>query len=441
MIPRYARAAMTALWTDEARLQRWLEVECAHLRALEKLGQAPAGTAETVLRTALVTPERVAEIEATVKHDVIAFLTVVEESIGEPARLLHRGLTSSDVLDSALALILRDAGHLLREGLLALVQALALRAEEHRHTFCIGRSHGMYAEPTTFGLVLAGHLAECVRHVGRLDRAIAEISVGTLSGAVGTYAQTPPEAEEIALLQLGLRAETVPTQVIPRDRHAVYFSTLGHISTAIERLAINVRHLQRSEVGEAQEAFSSGQKGSSAMPHKKNPILSENLCGLARVMRGYASMAQEDVALWHERDISHSSVERVIGPDATVTLDFMLHRAAALVRGLVVYPERMRMHLDETAGTFFSGNVLLALVDAGLPRQQAYGLVQRAALATSGPSAKADLRQRVAQDPEIAALLDAEALDRCFDLRHHLRHADLILDRALAEARNTLLNP
>jgi adenylosuccinate lyase len=432
VLPRYARAAMTALWTDEARLQRWLDVECAHLRALEQLGLAPLGSADEVQRKAVISPARVAEVEAVVKHDVIAFLTVVEESVGEPARLLHRGLTSSDVLDTALALILRDAGVLLLAGLVDLTEALAARAEEHRHTYCIGRSHGMYAEPTTFALVLASHMAECARHVQRLRQAIAGIAVGTLSGAVGTYAQTPPEAEAIALEALGLRAETVPTQVIPRDRHAGFFNTVGEISTAIERLAINVRHLQRSEVGEAQEAFSAGQKGSSAMPHKKNPIISENLCGLARIVQGYAGMAQHDVALWHERDISHSSVERVIGPDATITLDFMLSRAAGLVRGLVVYPERMRAHLAEAGGAHFSGNVLLALVDAGLPRQLAYALVQRSALQGG------DLAQVLRQDPEVMAHLDAATLARCFDLEHHLRHAEGILDRALAEAHATI---
>jgi len=424
---------MTALWTDEARLRRLLEVECAHLRALERLGQAPRGTADRVQQGAVIDPARVAEIEAETKHDVIAFLTSIEEKIGEPARLLHRGLTSSDVLDTALALQLRDAGELLRRGLHQLIATLAGKASEHRGTWTIGRSHGMHAEPTSFGVVLAGHLAEFVRCYNRLQTACCEIAVGSLSGAVGTYAQTAPEAEAIALRALGLKAETVPTQVIPRDRHAAFFAALGGIASAIERLATNIRHLQRSEVGEASEAFTPGQKGSSAMPHKRNPILSENLCGLARVIRGYAEMAQGDVVLWHERDISHSSVERFIGPDATVTLDFMIWRTIGLIKGLVVNKERMRAHLDASAGAFFSGNVLLALVDAGVARQKAYVIVQRSALKAVTGAARA-MRDLLSADPEITDRLDATALERCFDLAHHLRHTDLILDRALAEA-------
>ena len=434
MIVRYSRPEMTALWTEETRLKRWLQVECAHLRALEQLGLAPPRTAEEVERKAVLLPERVAEIEAVVKHDVIAFLTMVEESVGESARLLHRGLTSSDVLDTSLALLLRDAGRLLQAGLRKVIGALATRAREHRHTFTMGRSHGMHAEPTTFGLVLAGHLAEFVRCWHRLATAIDEISVGTLSGAVGTYAQTPPEAETLALTGLGLRAETVPTQVVPRDRHTVYFQSLAGIASAIERLCLNIRHLQRSEVGEVHEPFTPGQRGSSAMPHKKNPILSENLCGLARVVQGYAEMSRSNAALWHERDISHSSAERFIAPDATITLDFMLHRTAGLVNGLVVHADRMAQTLDQAAGAYFSGNVMLALVDSGMPRQTAYGIVQRSALTSVTSAGAAALHALLLDDPEIAMHLQAEAIDRCFDLRHHLRHADLILDRALSEA-------
>ena len=438
MIPRYARPAMVALWTEEARLARWLAVECAHLRALETLGLAPAGSADHVQATARVTPARVAEIEAETRHDVIAFLTAVEESVGEPARLLHRGLTSSDVLDTALALTLRDAADLLLQGLRGLCRAVAEQAQRHRLTFTVGRSHGMHAEPTTFGVVLAGHLAEFTRTFEQLQRARTAIAFGSLSGAVGTYAQTPPEAERIALAALDLAIETVPTQVVPRDRHASYFQALAAAATAIDRLATNLRHLQRSEVAEVSEAFAPGQKGSSAMPHKKNPILSENLCGLARVVRGYAAMAEENVVLWHERDISHSSVERFAGPDATVTLDFMLHRATGLVRGLVVDVARMRSRVDAAAGSILSGNVLLALVDAGMPRQHAYVVVQRAALATETPDASANLRARLGADLEVTSRLDPAALDRCFDLGHHLRHADAILDRALAVAAPVL---
>ena len=432
MIPRYARPQMTALWTDEARLSRLLDVECAHLAALEQLGLAPAGQAAAVRAGAVINPARVAEVEAVVKHDVIAFLTSIEETAGEPARLLHRGLTSSDALDSALALQLRDAADLLLAGMRKLLETLGAKAAEHRETYTVGRSHGMYAEPTTFGLVLAGHLAEFVRATEQLRHARQHVAVGTLSGAVGTYAQTPPEAEALAFAQLGLGVETVPTQVVPRDRHLYYFQALGSVANAIERLAINVRHLQRSEVAEVQEAFTKGQRGSSAMPHKKNPILSENLCGLARVVRGYVHMAEGNVPLWHERDISHSSVERYIGPDATVTLDFMIHRTIGLVSGLVVDVQQMRERVEAASQAVFSGNVLLALVDAGIARQTAYGIVQRSALEAIG--GRGDLRDLLAADPEVAALLSRQQIDDCFALQHHLRHAGLILDRALAEA-------
>jgi len=432
VIPRYARPQMTAIWTDEARLSRLLDVECAHLEALETLGHAQAGQAAQVRAKAIIDPVRVAEVEATVKHDVIAFLTSIEESAGDPARLLHRGLTSSDALDTALALQLRDAADLMLAGMAQLLTVLANKADEHRLTFTVGRSHGMYAEPTTFGLVLAGHLAEFVRATKQLQLARDQVSYGTLSGAVGTYAQTPPEAEALALAALGLKAETVPTQVVPRDRHLFYFQALGAVATAMERLAVNIRHLQRSEVGEVSEAFTKGQRGSSAMPHKKNPILSENLCGLARVVRGYAGMAEGNVVLWHERDISHSSVERYIGPDATVTLDFMIHRTISLVSGLVVYVDKMRERVEAASQAVFSGNVLLALVDAGIARQEAYGVVQRSAL--QAVSGQGDLRDLLAADPEVSALLTRDQIDQCFALEHHLRHAGLILDRALAEA-------
>ncbi|MSP93295.1 MAG: adenylosuccinate lyase [Myxococcales bacterium] len=436
MHPRYSRPEMTALWTDAARMQRWLAVELAHLGALEQLGLAPAGSAATIAAQVVLDPARADAIERTVKHDVIAFLTMVEESAGPSARLLHRGLTSSDVLDTALAQTLVAAGILLQDGLAALIQATMDVSARHRATPTIGRSHGMFAEPTTFGVVLASHVAEFTRCRKRLRAAVAEIAVGKLAGAVGVYGQTPPEAESLALAALGLRAETAATQVVPRDRHAVFFAALGWTATAVERFAVNMRHLHRSEVGEVREAFTAGQKGSSAMPHKRNPILAENLCGLARLVRGYARIAEDDVALWHERDISHSSVERVIGPDATVTLDFLLHRATGLVRSLEVDAGRMRAHLDAAGGAFFTGTVLNALVDAGVGRQDAYTWVQRAGLAAlDGAGALLTLLER---DPDVCAKLGLDGLRRCFDLDHALRHCGLVVDRACMAATDEL---
>jgi len=430
MIPRYTPAVFAELWSPERRFAIWLEVELSACEAMEEAGLVPAGTASTLRdkRVALV-PSRIDAIEKTVKHDVIAFLTHVEELAGLDARWLHRGMTSSDVLDSSLAILLRDAATLLLERADRLLEALAARAREHAKTPMIGRSHGIFAEPITMGLALAGHHAEIARGRERLARARDEIAVGKIAGAVGTYAHLSPEIEARALARLGLRPETVATQVVARDRHASLFSSLALMAAGIERLATNVRHWQRSEVGEAEEAFTVGQKGSSAMPHKRNPILSENLCGLARVVRAAVIPALEDVALWHERDISHSSVERMIAPDATATLGFMLERAASLVQGLVVYPENARKNLERAGELYFSESVLLALVDAGVPRQEAYVVVQRSAMRAWG--GEGTFRAHLEADAEVMGRLGKDRLAACFDLEKALGHVPAILDRAL----------
>jgi len=435
MIPRYTPPDFAALWSSATRYATWLEVELAACEAMEVDGLVPAGTARALRdrfaggKLAL-DPDRIDVIERTVKHDVIAFLTHVEELAGGEARWLHRGMTSSDVLDTSLAMLLGRAADLLLRRLDALIAALARRADEHRRTPMIGRSHGMHAEPLTFGVALAGHLAEMKRGRARLTAARAEIAFGKIAGAVGTYAHLSPAIEERALRALGLAPETVATQIVPRDRHAVFFAALAVVAAGIERFATNVRHWQRTEVAEAEERFTQGQKGSSAMPHKRNPIVSENLCGLARVVRAAVVPALEDVALWHERDISHSSVERMIAPDATTTLGYMLERAAALVEGLVIYPEGLRKNLDRSGELYFSEAILLALVQHGRPRQAAYEIVQRAAMrALAGEGRFRDL---CGADPEIAQTLSPVDIERCFDLDHALTHAEVIVDRALA---------
>ncbi|MEO7331789.1 MAG: adenylosuccinate lyase, partial [Minicystis sp.] len=396
----------------------------------EEEGLVPKGTAAKIRGKKLVLDaDRIDEIERTVKHDVIAFLTHVEELAGAEARWLHRGMTSSDVLDSSLAMLLSRASDLLLVRLDALIVALARRADEHRQTPMIGRSHGIHAEPITFGLALAGHLAEMKRGRARLRAARVEIAVGKIAGAVGTYAHLSPSIEAAALSTLGLLPETASTQVVARDRHAAFFAALALVAAGIERLATNVRHWQRTELGEAEERFTRGQKGSSAMPHKRNPIVSENLCGLARIVRAAVTPALEDVALWHECDISHSSVERMIAPDATTTLGYMLERATALIDGLVVYPEALQRNLDITGGLFFSEAVLLALVGCGFPRQRAYEIVQRSAMrAIAGEGRFRDL---LGADEEVSKQLSAGDLDRCFDLQHALAHTGAIIDRAL----------
>ena len=444
MIGRYSRAELAALWADGYRFELWLEIELAVCEAMEAAGTVPAGTAAQVrlAATGKLDPARILDIEQTTRHDVIAFLTHVEELAGEPARWLHLGMTSSDVLDTSLALQTGRALDKIITGVIGLADALAERAREHAKTPTIGRSHGIHAEPITAGLVFARWRAEVVRALGRIVRARETIAVGKVAGAVGVYGNLDPSIERTALARLGLAPETVATQIVARDRHAEVLCAIALLGTAIEQIALGVRHWQRTEVGEAEEGFGAGQKGSSAMPHKKNPILSENLTGLARLLRSYAQAGLEDVALWHERDISHSSVERVAMPDATILADFMTARATGLVRGLVVHRERMRANLERTGGLYFSEAVLLALVKTGLPRQGAYVMVQRAALAAiSEAAARGEtgakpgrFRELLAADPEVAARLSPPALDACFDLDHHLRHAPEILERALEGA-------
>jgi adenylosuccinate lyase len=433
VIPRYTPADFAELWSSARRFAVWLEIELAACEAMEEGGLVPAGTAASIRAKRLVlSPARIDEIERETKHDVIAFLTHVEELAGPDARWLHRGMTSSDVLDSALAILLRDAADALIARADALLSALARRSREHATTPMIGRSHGIFAEPITFGLALAGHHAEVARGRARLLAARREIAVGKIAGAVGTYAHVSPAIEANALGKLGLTPETVATQVVARDRHAAYFAALALVAAGIERLATNVRHWQRSEVAEAEEAFTAGQKGSSAMPHKRNPILSENLCGLARVVRAAVVPALEDVALWHERDISHSSVERMIAPDATSTLAFMLERAAKLVDGLVVYKENLRRNLERASELYVSEAVLLALVEAGMARQEAYVLVQRNAMKAWRGEGK--FRELLSGDREVTAKLGSGALEKAFDLEHALAHVPAILERALASS-------
>jgi adenylosuccinate lyase len=430
MIQRYTPHDFTELWSDRNRYRTWLTVELAACEAMERGGNVPAGTAASIRAIGFdPDPSAIEEIEAQTKHDVIAFLTHVEREVGEPARWLHRGMTSNDVVDSSFAVLLSRAAERLLARSDRLIQALVGRAEEHVHTPIIGRSHGIHAEPTTFGVVLAGHLAEVKRARARLFAARQEIACGKLAGAVGTYAHLSPEIERDALAQLGLVPETVPTQVVARDRHAAFFSAMALMAAAIERLGTNIRHWQRTEVGEAEERFAKGQKGSSAMPHKRNPILSENLCGLARIVRAAVAPALENISLWHERDISHSSVERMLAPDVTSTLAFMLDRAAGLVEGLVVYAERMRQNLERSGGLCFSESIMLELVGKGLPRQTAYEMVQRNAMQAFAGEGR--FEQLLLADAEIGQYLSAEEVSRCFNLDHALRYAETIVRRAI----------
>jgi adenylosuccinate lyase len=444
MVPRYTRPAMAAIWAPENRFRIWFEIEALAAEAMAELGQIPAEAAAAIrsrgaARMAGFGPadiERIEAIERETRHDVIAFLTWLAEAIGPESRFVHLGLTSSDVLDTCLAVQLTQAADLLLADIDAVLAALKARAFEHKHTLTIGRSHGIHAEPTSFGLKLAGHYAEFARNRTRLAAARAEVAVAAISGAVGTFAHVDPRVEAHVAARLGLAVEPVSTQVIPRDRHAAFFCALAVIASGIERLAIEIRHLQRSEVREAEEFFAPGQKGSSAMPHKRNPVLSENLTGLARLVRAAAVPALENVALWHERDISHSSVERAIAPDATVTLDFALARLAGLVRDLVVYPERMARNLDALGGVVHSGEVLLALARAGISREDAYAIVQRNAMATwtrLGTPEGRSFRENLAADPEVAGRVPSAVLDAAMDPRLHLRALDTIYQRVFGE--------
>src|SRR3954452_8299382 len=438
MIPRYTRPKMARIFAPEEKLGIWLDVELAAAEAMAALGHVPADAVARLKarveadRARLIDPSRVAEIEATTRHDVIAFLTHVEEVCGEDARFLHLGLTSSDLLDTTLAIQLRRAADLLLADLDRVLAALEARAFEHKLTPVIGRSHGIQAEPTTFGLKLASFHAELRRDRERLERAKEEVGTCAISGAVGTFATVDPQVEAAVAARFGLTPEPVSTQVIPRDRHAAFVGALALLASGIERIATEIRHLQRSEVREAEEFFHAGQKGSSAMPHKRNPVLSENLTGLARMIRAAVIPALEDVALWHERDISHSAVERVMLPDACILADFALDRLAGLVEKLVVYPERMRRNLEATRGLYNSQRVLLALTEAGLPRQRAYELVQRNAMRAW--TEERPLLELLEADSEVTAVLPRDGLARLFDLDHHLRHVDVIFRRVFGRS-------
>ncbi len=427
MIPRYSRPEMARIWEPENKFRIWLKIETYAAEAMAKLGMIPKQAVDAVKKRGGFDIDRIDEIEREVKHDVIAFLTSVAEHVGPEARFLHAGLTSSDVLDTCFNVQLVEAADLLIADLDALLAALKTRAFEHKHTLTVGRSHGVHAEPTTFGLKLASAYAEFARARERLVRAREEVATCAISGAVGTFANVDPRVEIYVAETLGLEPEPISTQVIPRDRHAAYFAALAVVAGSVERLATEIRHLQRTEVLEAEEFFSAGQKGSSAMPHKRNPVLSENLTGLARLVRGYALPALENVALWHERDISHSSVERVIGPDATIALDFALARLAGIVKNLVVYPERMRANLDLLGGLVNSQRVLLALTAAGVAREDAYRLVQRNAMKVweSG----GDFLEALLADKDVTKAVPPETLRAQFDLDHHLKHVDTIFAR------------
>ncbi len=433
MVPRYARPAMTALWEPEAKYRIWFEIEAHATQKLADLGVVPQSAARALWDWWATGPAidvaAIDAIEAVTKHDVIAFLDWVAQQVGEEARFMHQGMTSSDVLDTTLSVQLARASDILLADLDALLAAIKTRAEEHKYTPTIGRSHGIHAEPVTFGLKLAEAYAEFARCRTRLVAARAEIATCAISGAVGTFANVDPAVEAYVADQLGLEIEPVSTQVIPRDRHAMYFATLGVIASSIERLATEIRHLQRTEVLEAEEYFSPGQKGSSAMPHKRNPVLTENLTGLARVVRSAVTPALENVALWHERDISHSSVERYIGPDATITLDFALARLTGVVEKLLVYPARMEKNMNRMGGLIHSQRVLLALTQAGLTRDESYRLVQRNAMKVWESDGALSLLDLLKADPDVTAALSAEQLEEKFDLGYHFKHVDTIFAR------------
>jgi adenylosuccinate lyase len=433
MIPRYSRPEMVAIWEPETRFRIWFEIEAHAMDALAELGVIPRDAAAAMWAKGKFDVARIDEIERETKHDVIAFLTNLAEHVGESARFVHQGMTSSDVLDTCFGVQLARAADLMIADIDALLVVLQRRAFEFRMTPTIGRSHGIHAEPTTFGLKLAQAYAEFDRCRARLVAARAEVATCAISGAVGTFANVDPFVEQWVAARMGLSVEPVSTQVIPRDRHAMFFATLGVIAGCVERLSIEVRHLQRTEVLEAEEYFAPGQKGSSAMPHKRNPVLSENLTGLARLVRGYVTPALENVALWHERDISHSSVERMIGPDATVTLDFALVRLTGMIDKLLVYPERMLGNLSKMGGLIHSQRVLLALTQAGASREEAYGLVQRNAMQVWQSDGKLQLLDLLKSDGDVTRWLPMTALEPLFDLGYHLKHVDTIFGRVFGD--------
>ncbi|BCG47437.1 Adenylosuccinate lyase [Citrifermentans bremense] len=427
MIERYSRPEMARIWEPENRYRKWLEIEIYACEAHAEMGRIPKDAVARIKAKANFDVPRIDEIERTVKHDVIAFLTSVADYIGEDSRFVHLGLTSSDVLDTSFAMLLKEAGELILADIKRLMAVIKTRAYEHKMTPQMGRSHGIHAEPVTFGLKMALWYDEMARNLKRMEAALETISYGKLSGAVGTFANIDPQVEDYVCKKAGLKPAPCSTQVLQRDRHAEYFTTLAIIASSIEKFAVEIRHLQRTEVLEAEEFFSKGQKGSSAMPHKRNPVLSENLTGLARLIRGYSVSAMENVPLWHERDISHSSVERIIGPDATVMLDFMLNRAIGLIENLVVYPENMMRNLNQMRGLIFSQRVLLKLAESGASREKAYALVQRNAMKVWEEGK--DFQTELLNDPEVAGFLPAEEIKEAFDLGYHLKHVDTIFTR------------
>ena len=435
MIPRYSRPEMAAIWEPENRLRIWFEIEAHACDALAEIGVIPASAARNIRKKAKWDIQRIDDIEKETRHDVLAFLTNLAEHIGPDARFLHQGMTSSDVLDTALAVQLAEASDLLLRDLDAVLRALKKRVEQNLDVITIGRSHGIHAEPTSFGLKLASHYAAFARAKQRLKAARADIATCAISGPVGSFSSVDPRVESYVAKKLGLRPEPVSTQIIPRDRHAMFFATLGVIASSIENFATEIRHLQRSEVREAEEPFAKGQKGSSSMPHKRNPVLAENLTGLARIVRAAVMPALENVTLWHERDISHSSVERVIAPDATIALDFALTRLAGLIDGMVVYKDRIKANLESLGGLHFSQRVLLALTQAGMGREQAYKVVQTAAMGVWQDLQKgkpADFPQRLKADKNIGKYIKPKTLAACFDLKPYIRHARMVWKRVLA---------
>ena len=429
MVPRYSRKEMLEIWSDISKYSIWLDIEIHALEGMEKVGIVPVGTAETVRKKAKFDSKRIDEIEAEIKHDVLAFLTNISESVGPEARFIHQGMTSSDVLDTCLNIQLKRAGELLLKDMDLLLSSIKSQALKHKKTICVGRSHGIHAEPTTFGLKMLQAYAEFSRNRKRLELSVEEISSCAISGSVGTFANIDPSVEEHVAKALGLNIEPVSTQIIPRDRHAAFFSTMGIIASSIERLAIEIRHLQRSEVLEVEEYFSSKQKGSSSMPHKRNPVLTENLTGLARVVRSSVMPALENIALWHERDISHSSVERFIGPDTTITLDFALNRLNNVIENMVVYPDNMMKNLEKFNGLVFSQRVLLSLTQKNISREDSYLMVQRNSMKVWND--EGSFYELIKKDEEICSILSNDEIDDIFDLNYHLKHIEEIFQRVL----------
>ena len=429
MIPRYTRPEMAKIWTDQRKFETWLQIELLVCEALSQLGQIPAEAVREIKEKATFDTQRIDEIEKVTKHDVLAFLTDVGKSIGPLSRYLHYGLTSSDILDTSLAILLKEASEIILQDIHHLLETLKKKAFQYKETMMIGRSHGVHAEPITFGLKMALWYDEMKRNLIRMERAKESVGVGKISGAVGTFAHIPPSVEEFVCGRLGLKPAPISTQIVQRDHHAEFFTTLAILASSIEKFSVELRHLQRTEVLEVEEFFSKGQKGSSAMPHKRNPVSSENLSGLARLVRSYSLAALENIPLWHERDISHSSVERVIGPDATILIDYMLNRFTSLIENLIVYPENMRTNLEKMGGLIFSESILLHLTKKGLSREEAYGVVQRNAMRVWKKGE--DFKTLLSQDEAIKRLVTQKELDALFDVRTHLKHVDDILRRVL----------